>query len=56
MTSASMFVLLEEDRLRNSFFGFPKVAQPYAHESIPLPWIQGHSFSQPQSDVRHFFA
>ena len=39
-------VLLEKDGLRSVVFGFLKVAQPYADESVALLRAQGYSFSQ----------
>jgi hypothetical protein len=52
----SIFVLLEKSGLCRSAFGFEKVAQPDADEPITLLRIEGHSFSQPQRDVRQFLA
>src|SRR6266536_6635049 len=56
MRMVSIFVLLEKCGLCSSLFGFQKVAQTDADEPITLLWAQGHSFSQPQRDVRQFLA
>ena len=56
MRIVSIFVLLEKSGLCSSLFGFHKVAQPDADEPITLLRTEGHSFSQPQRDVRQFLA
>jgi hypothetical protein len=56
MGIVSIFVLVEEDRLRGSLLGFQKVARAYTDEPISLPWTQGHSISQPQRDLRQLIA
>src|SRR6266851_5649543 len=56
MRMVSIFVLLEKSGLCSRFFGFLKVAQPDADQSITLLRTEGNSFSQPQSDVRQFLA
>ncbi len=45
-------MLFEEDRLRNSVFGFLKVAQANANEPIALLRTEINPFSQLQGDVR----
>jgi hypothetical protein len=49
-------VLLEKDRLRKPFFGFPKVAQPNADESIALLRVEINPLSQLQGNASQFFA
>ena len=49
-------MLLEKDRLRNSVFGFLKVAQTNANEPIALLRTEINPLSQLQDDVRQFFA
>jgi len=49
-------VLFEKNRLRNSVFGFPKVAQANANEPIALLQTEIDPLSQLQGDVSQFFA
>ena len=54
--AAILFVLLEQDRLRSSVFGFLKVAQTNANKPIALLRTKINPLSQLQGDVRQFFA
>src|SRR5437667_7678903 len=56
MGIVSILVLLEKSGLCSGFSRLQKVAQPDDDEPITLLWTQGHSFSQPQGDVRQFLA
>lgn len=54
--ASSSVVEWEKVGLRDAIFRFLEVVQADANEPITLLWIQGHSFSQPQRDVRQLIA